>query len=265
MCNALHPPVKPGLSVHFPVVKRISPQLSRCRKAIRRTASYLRGLIVFIQLKQPGACPCICAVHGNIDGNISNDPDSLFIGIRFQLPPLLIKFKLHVLLKFDIKIQLFPVIIQGVLPAQTDILRPLRPGNSSETVLHRHKQCIILQPVSLFLLESHKIRILTDIAALICLSKQLQPALIYFFIINAGRIISEIHTVTFLLCENSLFDQILQTDKIGISGKGGKGLVGRIPIAGWPQRKNLPAALSSCLQCIYKLICAFGKASDSVF
>ena len=66
--------------------------------------------------------PGISAVHGNIDGDVSDQADSFFICISLQLHPLFIKFILHILLKFNLKIQFSAVIVHGIAPAQADIL-----------------------------------------------------------------------------------------------------------------------------------------------
>ena len=100
--KAFDPPFKAGLTMNIPVIKGIAPQLACGRKTIRRTSCHLCRPVFSIQLKQPGACPRIRAVHGNINRNISDNADILFICICFQLIPLLIELKLHVFLEFNV-------------------------------------------------------------------------------------------------------------------------------------------------------------------
>ena len=148
--------------MHIPSVQRISPKLSCCRKSIWRTSGYLCRLVIFIQFEKSWICPGICAVHGNIDRNISDNTNSSSVCIRFQFRPLFIKFELHILLEFNFKIQFFSVIIQCIVPAKANVLRPFCPRNSSKTILHRHKKCIIAKPVRLLLLEYGIVRIGDD-------------------------------------------------------------------------------------------------------
>ena len=98
------PPLISCVSVIIPAIQRISPQLSCCRKSVWRTTGYCNRHVLFIQLEKLRMRPGICAVHSYIDRDISDDLDAFFIGIFFQFHPLLIEFKLHILLEFNIKI-----------------------------------------------------------------------------------------------------------------------------------------------------------------
>ena len=79
--HAGQPPRIARLLVIIPAVQRIAPELSRLRKCIRWTPGNSLRLSIRIELEQFRMCPAVCAVHGNIDRNITNDLDSLFIGI----------------------------------------------------------------------------------------------------------------------------------------------------------------------------------------
>ena len=233
--------------MNIPVIKGISPQLACGRKTVRRTSCHLCRPVFSIQLKQPGTCPRVRAVHGNINRDISDNADILFIGICFQLIPLLVELKLHIFLEFNVVIKFSSVVIKGILPAEADILCPFTPGLSPESLFHRHKQRIVLQPVAFLCLKSDKILIFSDITSLISFSQKCKTPLIYFCIINAVLISTKINRITFLFCKDSFLHKCLQADKIWISGKCGKRLIRRISVAGGAQRKNLPAALTSLL------------------
>ena len=211
--------------MHIPSVQRISPKLSCCGKSIWRASCHLGGLVIFIQFEKSWICPGICAVHGNIDRNISDNTNSFSVCIRFQFRPLFIKFELHILLEFNFKIQFFSVIIQCIIPAKTDVLRPFCPRNSLKTILHRHKKCIIAKPMRLLLLESYKVRIFENIASLIGFTKKFVSSFVNFLIIHIIFPGTEIHSITLFFRKHSLFDQVFQTDKIRISCKGGKRLI----------------------------------------
>ena len=81
--QTLHPPLKACIPVHIPSVQRIAPELSCCGKSIWRASCYLCRLIVLIQLEKSRIRPGICTVHGNIDGNISDNTDTFFVCIGF--------------------------------------------------------------------------------------------------------------------------------------------------------------------------------------
>src|SRR5699024_4919586 len=78
------------------------------------------------------------------------------------------------------------------------------------------------------------------------LPKNLKSRKINFLIINKFCIVPKVAGIAFFSCEKSFFNQCLQIDKIWVSGKSGKGLVGRISISCRSKRKNLPVLLSSC-------------------
>ena len=211
--------------MHIPSVQRISPKLSCCGKSIWRASCHLGGLVIFIQFEKSWICPGICAVHGNIDRNISDNTNSFSVCIRFQFRPLFIKFELHILLEFNFKIQFFSVIIQSIVPTKANILRPFCPRNSLKTILHRHKKCIIAKPVRLLLLESYKVRILGNITSLISFTKKLVTSFVNFLIIHIIFSGTKIHSITLFFRKHALFDQVFQTDKIRIACKGGKRLI----------------------------------------
>ena len=82
----------------IPAVQRISPQLSGSRKSVRRASCHRKGRALLIKLEQLGIRPGIRAVKSYIDRNITDNTDSVFIGIIFQLFPLCAEL---ILLKTD--------------------------------------------------------------------------------------------------------------------------------------------------------------------
>ena len=249
-----NPPLVTGISVIIPTIQRIAPKLSVCGKSIRRASCNCSRHIVLIQLKQLRMCPGICTVHCHINRNISDNLDTLTVGIRLQLIPLLKEFKLQILLELNIKIQLLAIIIQRISISQTDIFRPLGPCMAVKTVFQCHKQCIIGQPPLIF---SHKLLIfliLADVASLICFAKKWETFLIQFLIVDIIFFLSEICRITLFFRQNTFFDQCLQTDKIWISGKSRKRLIRGIPITCRSNGKDLPVGLSRLLQPVHETI-----------
>ena len=176
--DSFDPPLIFRVTVHFPVVQRVSPELSCSRKSIWRASCYLYRAVFLIQFKEPRICPGICAVHCNVDRDVTDDLDSLFVCIRFECHPLLAEFELHIFLEFDFEIHFFSVVIQSVLPAKADILSPLAPRNTAEAFLHCHKKCIVLEPPCFFFLKSAELRIHINITSLICLAEKLHTSFV---------------------------------------------------------------------------------------
>ena len=158
--------------MYFPVIQRISPELSCCGKSIRWASCNLCRAVFLIQLKEPRIRPGICTVHCHIDRDITDDLNAVFICIRFEFHPLLTEFELQILLKFNFKIHFFSVIIQCILPAKTNIFCPLAPRNASETLLHRHEKCVVFEPPGFFFLEFAEFCIHIDVTFLICFTQK---------------------------------------------------------------------------------------------
>ena len=66
-----------------PVINGMSPYLSCFNKKVWRTAGLHGHMSSLIQFKQALIGPDICAVVGYVNGNITNDPDTLAAGILF--------------------------------------------------------------------------------------------------------------------------------------------------------------------------------------
>ena len=170
-------------------------------------------------------------------------------------------------MEFNVKIQLFPVVVQGVVPAQTDILGPLPPAIAAKEVLQGHKQGIILEPPVVFLQKLLIFGAVADIAPLVGLVEQFEPVLMELVIVHPFRVGAKVHRQALLLCQNPLLYQIIQTDEIGIARKGGIGLIRGVirgAVAGGHQREDLPIGLTGFHQPVHKIISFLRKAANAV-
>ena len=89
---ALHAPDPPRVVfrlVRCPVVHGVAPQLTGCRIVIGRYACHQLGTAVRLQLEQLGVCPYIGRVGGNVNRDVTDDLNALFVGILAQCRPLL--------------------------------------------------------------------------------------------------------------------------------------------------------------------------------
>ena len=244
MFQSPYPPDKSCFFVIFPVIKWVSPKLAGSRKRIRRAAGYCCRRTLLIKLEKLRSSPGIRAVKSYINRNIADNTDSLIVGIFFQFRPLFCELILLKTDKLDLLCQFLLLLFHGLGHSSFQISRPLAPADASQTVLNSHIKGVIFQPVLIFLCECFKPFIRHK--PLEGLPEDLKSGKINLFIINKFCIIPKVTGVTFFSGEKLLFDQRLQVDKIWIPGKGGKGLIGRIPISCRSQRKDLPVLLSSC-------------------
>ena len=105
--HTLHPPAIIVFFKFLPVIQRISPQLTRSGKSIRRTACNGFRVIILIKLQHLRICPRIGTVQCDIDRNISDNTDSLLICICFQFSPLCSETILLKAIEFNLFCQFF--------------------------------------------------------------------------------------------------------------------------------------------------------------
>ena len=119
-------------------------------------------------------------------------------------------------------------------------------------ILQRHKERVVLQPVLFRRTKAEKVLppLLQKPAARFAqhrIARLIQQA-----VVHPGRVVSPGKPLIFRPLQQALPRQHVQVDKIGVSGKGGKGLIGRVPKAGWTDGQQLPAALSSLCQKVHE-------------
>ena len=122
----------------FPTVKRISPKLPCCGKCIRGTAGHRKGRTILIQLEKLRIGPGIRSVQRHINRNIPYNKDPLLIRIALQCEPLLRKQELLELIKGNLLRKLLTPFLQGLFPAELNILFPGQEAGSSKGILNGH-------------------------------------------------------------------------------------------------------------------------------
>ena len=262
------PPLEIGGPVILPAVQRVPPDLTVRGKGIRRTARDGSGSVVLVQLEQLRVSPYVGTVGRDIDGNVAHDLNVFCVGIGLQLRPLLVKLELQVFLELHVKVQLPIVVVHGKAPVHPNILGPLSERRLVKIILQRHEQGEIIQPPGVAGAKSAEVGIFGNIAALIGLMQQREPVLTELDKIDFGRICPKIHSVAFLPGQHALFNQRLQADHVGISGKGGIGLIGGIvgrAVGGSAQRQNLPVALAGFLQPVNEIVSCLIEAANAIF
>ena len=223
--HAAHPPVKAGLAMVIPAIKRVAPQLAGSGEAIRRTACHSNRIALVIQLEQLRMRPYISTVHGNINRNIAYNLNALAVGIVFQVLPLAVKLVLQELLELNIKVKLVSVMLNSVAIAELDILRPLVPALAAEEILQCHEQGIVFQPPGILIDKTMKIAIIVDMATLISLAEQRIASLVQLGIVNIVILAAKINSSSLLCGQQPLTGKPVQADEVWIACKGRKRLI----------------------------------------
>ena len=202
--------------------------------------------------------PSGSAVHCNIERDITDNADALFAGVGVELFPMSLKLilleeiKAHLVgkLYFCLRKRLFFPHLKAVLPGL--------PALAVFSLLNRHKEGIVAQPVSFFL----KKRLIFGLLArrtymetavhglsesLIRFAKEGITVLIHGAVIHLFIVGSKPYRLTFLPGKQSVADQLLQVNKIRVSGKGRDRLVRTVAKPGLAERKHLPCALPGFL------------------
>ena len=148
--ESLQPPGKSGLFVVVPLINRISPELSCRGKSVRRAARNNGRISVFIQLEKFRMAPGVRRIKRDIDRNVSDNSDAVFIRVIFQRLPLVPEQVLLELVETDFIRELFLISPERFRFSEPDIIVPLCIRRAVKTVLDGTVQCIIVQPVRVF-------------------------------------------------------------------------------------------------------------------
>ena len=260
--DPFHPPGILCLLMVGPAVKRISPELARSRKSVRRTARHRQRFPLLTELEQFRIGPGIRAVQGHIDGNIPDDADPPVIGILFQLFPLPVKAVLLEPVKSDFLLQFRRGLFQCLRMPLFQRFRPFQPGILRLRALDGHVQAIVFQPESVFFAESPVPLIFLKSGKRF--PQNFKTCLINAAVIYRSGIFPAVRLPALLLCQKPFLFQCVQIDIIGIPGKSRKRLIGRIPVARRPKRQDLPVLLARLCQPVHEFIGFSGKTADPI-
>src|SRR6056297_1172931 len=156
MSQATDPPPE-AVPLHgLPIVERVTPELSRFAEIIRWNSGHSAGHPVRSQLKKLRAGPDIDAIHGDIDGKISQKKDVPFASEGTQPRPLTEEEKLPEDMDFHLTFQPSALLPEGLGIAVSQQLRPKIPGKTAHILLERHEERKILDPVPLIVPETMK-------------------------------------------------------------------------------------------------------------
>ena len=250
--DAAHPPGK-VVSLHVvPVKEGVAPQLAVGGEAVGGTARHLGGPPVLVQLELLRVGPHVHAVGGDIDGQVPDDPDAFPIGVFLECLPLAEKEVLHPTPEGQIggqgpahPVECHPVpVLNGRFP--------VGPGFSAVGLLHSHKEGVVLQPEGIFLAEGPVIRGRCGQQRLAGLPQHRIAVLIQFAVIHPLGVAPPVQSLIVRPVQQAVGRQVVQINEVGVTGKGGKALIGGISIAGGTDGQDLPQGLARRLEEIHE-------------
>ena len=194
--------------------------------------------------------PHISAVHGHINGDVSNDSDAAAVGVFLDPAPLAEKVILAEGPEGHLLLQLLLRLGQRFWLTQPQRIGPLLPGTSPIPLLEGHIEAVVLQPAFPGVNKFHQLRVPPVTAGKG--PQQMEPVLVDNGIIHPGRVLSPVPSFCLSRQQQPFFLQHSGIDKVGVAGKGGKALIRTVSIAGGSQRQHLPAGLSCRGQKVHK-------------
>ena len=193
-----------------------------------------------IGLEQLRVGPQVAGIRADVDGDIAHQQDTLAVGIGLQCVPLGIEEELHCLVVADLVSQ--PCLCGGNgfrLPAAQGV-RPVGKTGLSLLGLYRHEQGVVLQPEALCRTEIFISRGGGCQQPVSGLFQQHRALVVQRTVVNGAYRLrgGDLFGGQIAICR-----QQTEINKVGVSGKGGKALVGAVAIAGRADGQDLPIGL----------------------
>ncbi len=233
--------------VALPVIEGVAPELALSGEGVWGYTGCRSQTALTVHLEQLRVEVELCAVAGQIDGDVPHNANSLLIGVVLQVEPLLIE----------------DVLKEGVeghpLGVWDGLLRPLA-AISLILVVEGGEFGVVLQPWEVELL-----RHLGPAAgkAEERLIEQVHPRGLEMGIVHpvGGVPSGGLHL---LMGEQAHGHQLVQVDEIGIACKSGGGHIGGIAVAGGDQGQDLPIGLSGVRQKVHEPAGRRAQRADAV-
>ena len=183
-----------------------------------------------------------------------------------QRRPLLKEEKLDIDKQLHIFLQLLAVLFQYFrrFPQPQRLVGPLRPRLHAEMTLACHKQGVILQPTAVLRPESGDLSRVPLPAPLLRQRQHFEAALVNLAVVHITGLSTPLAAFHVAAFQQTVGDQHIQIDEVGISGKGGKALIGRVTIAGRAERQHLPVMLARLMEKISKIIGCLAQRADAI-
>ena len=193
-----------------------------------------------IGLEQLRVSPQVAGIRADVDGDITHQQDTLAVGIGFQCVPLGIEEELHRLVVADLISQ--PCFCGGndLRLAAAQGVRPVSKASLPLFRFHSHKQGVVLQPEALRRAEGFVSRGGGSQQPVSGLFQQYRALVVQRTVVNGAH---RLRGGDLLGGQIAICRQQTEINKVGVSGKGGKALVGAVAIAGRADGQDLPISL----------------------
>ena len=262
--DAADPPAEAVLAHPIPVVQGVAPELAVGAEIVGRHTGYGLGNQRFIQLEELRLRPHVSGIHGHIDGQVADDADALRVDIVAQPLPLAEEQVLQIGEEIHILLQQGTVFLQRLRLPQADIVGPLRPRLHAEMALARHEQGIVWEPALICLHEGgHGLAAALPVT-LEGLAQQVEALFVDAAVVHMTGIAAPLAPAALGLGQQTVGDEQLGVNVVGVTGVGGEALVGGIPVAGRAKRQHLPVALARRVEEIRKIVCRLPQRADPV-
>ena len=258
--HALLPPCKAGGLVNGPVVQRVAPQLSVCRKGVRRASGHLRQVHGAVGLEQLRVGPQVAGIRADIDGDIAHQPDALRVCVGLEGAPLGVEEKLHSLVVVDTPGKLCLGCGNGFRLTAAQRVRPVGKARLPLRGLHCHEQGIILQPEAVFAAEGFISGGRGGQQTIRCFFQDNGPLVVERTVIDGSDGPFRRNLVS---GQPAVRSQQAVINEIRVAGKGRKALVGAVAVAGGADGQDLPEGLLRLGQKIHECKGLFSQRTDA--
>ena len=203
---------------------------------------------------------------GDVDRDVAEEADVARVAVRLQRGPLPVEEKLPEGVHPDGLPVLLVGVVEGLRVAVHEVVFPLMPRGAAVSVLQRHKQRVVVEPVRLLVAE----RVEWVFEAVAVIPKALVGRLQDRFLarheagvvdVVVGQLFERSHVVG---GEEPGFEERARTDQERVAGEGRQAGVGRCPVPDRPQRQHLPEALVGASEQIGKLVRLGSKVTNPV-
>ena len=220
--------------------------------------------MVLPQLEELRLRPQVGGVHSHVNGQVADDLDAQVVDVLPQGGPLAVEEELEVAVEVHVLPELPGVALHSLRLSQPDILvGPIQPALHVEMALYRHVEGIVGEPGILFPEGIHRL-LVPGKAPLKGLAEDGKPGLIDLSIIHIARLGAPVYTFQIITIQEAVLRQQVQVNKVGVSGEGGKALIGAVTIAGGAQGQKLPVLLTGGMEEIGKGVGLPAQSADAI-
>lgn len=180
--------------------------------------------------------------------SVSSSLGTFFINVFFRFRPLLVRFRLRVLLGFGVGVWFSTVMIRNVYPTGTSVLYPFYPLGATRLVLCYRGGYVIKGPPTIFYGGFLVVQVLTSITIFMDFTRGLVATFMSFFVICTIYSSSPTSLVAILLYGSTFLRRYLRTSGVQVSHGDKRKLMQEVSMANESRQGSLPMTLSHFLR-----------------